>query len=95
MLLYLDDCRETEKIARELLRVYRAAGRSVGLVWPFWRMGMAQAGLGSHVRARVLFRQVLALSREMGESPVTYLHHLGNVELALGNLAEARRRTGS
>ena len=80
------------KCARELLRVFRAAGRlrrsalassgSWGWRWPGW---------AAHGRARALFRQALAFAREMGESLVTALHHLGNVELALGNLAEARR----
>ena len=49
------------------------------------------AGQGSYVRARAFLRRPLAFARETGEMLVEALHHLGNVELALGNLVEARR----
>jgi predicted ATPase/DNA-binding SARP family transcriptional activator len=90
-LLYADDCREAEKTAREWLRACRAVGYTGGLAWSFWIMGMARAGLGSYVRAQVFLRQALTLARENGNVLTAYLHHLGNVELALGNLMEARR----
>ena len=40
---------------------------------------------------RAFLRRTLAFARETGEMLVEALHHLGNVELALGNLVEARR----
>ncbi len=93
-LIYADDCREAEKTARELLRAFRAVGASVGVAWAFWIMGQALAGLGSYVRARACFRRTLAFARETGDLLIESLHHLGNVELVLGNLAEARRLYG-
>ena len=51
---------------------------------------MALAGKGSYGRARAYLRRALAFARESGKVLVAALHHLSNVELALGNLAEAR-----
>jgi tetratricopeptide (TPR) repeat protein len=89
-LIYAGDCRQAEKDTRELLRAFRGVGFSTGTAWAFFMLGGALAGLGSYVRARACFRRALAFAREAGEFLVASLHHLGNVELALGNLAEAR-----
>jgi predicted ATPase/DNA-binding SARP family transcriptional activator len=90
-LLYTDDCQQAEQRARELLTVCRAHGNRRGGARASWTLGQALAGQGSYVRARAFLRRTLAFARETGELLIEALHHLGNVELALGNLVEAKR----
>ena len=90
-LIYANDCKEAEKSARELLRAFRSINSSAGAAMAFWIAGMALAGMGSYSRARAYLRRALAFARESGKVLVAALHHLSNVELALGNLGEARR----
>ena len=90
-LIYTNDCKEAEKSARELLRAFRSINSSAGAAMAFWIAGMALAGMGSYSRARAYLRRALAFARESGKVLVAALHHLSNVELALGNLGEAGR----
>jgi tetratricopeptide (TPR) repeat protein len=90
-LIYAGDCQQAEQRARELLMVCRAHGNRLGVARASWFLGQALAGQGSYMRARALLRRTLAFARETGEMLVEALHHLGNVELALGNLVEAKR----
>ena len=89
-LIYLGNCREAEKYAREQLRIYRLH-RNPGLAaQSLWRAAQALAGQGDYLRARACLRRVVALGGDSGHLMAT-LHHLGCVELALGNLAQAKR----
>ena len=90
-LIHADDCQQAEQRARELLTLCRAHGNPLGVARASWLIGQALAGQGSYVRARAFLRRTLAFARETGEIVVEAVHHLGNVELALGNLVEARR----
>jgi predicted ATPase/DNA-binding SARP family transcriptional activator len=90
-LVYLGDCRKADKSVREQLRIYRLH-RNPGLVAQcLWRMAQALAGAGDYLRARACLRRVVALGGGNPAHVMPTLHHLGCVELALGNLAQARR----
>ena len=90
-LIQSGDCQQAEQRARELLTLCRAHGNRLGVARASWLIGQALAGQGSYVRARAFLRRTLVFARETGEIVVEAVHHLGNVELALGNLVEASR----
>ena len=89
-LIHLGDCREAEKYAREQLWIYRSDRNPRLEAWALWVAAQALAGQGDYIRARACLRRVVTLGRESGHL-LESLHHLGSVELALGNLAQAKR----
>ncbi len=89
-LIYLGHCREAEKHAREQLRIHRSYRDFRREAASLWRAALALAGQGDYIRARACLRRVVALGGDSGHL-LHSLHHLGGVELALGNLAQAKR----
>lgn len=90
-LISLGEHRQAATRAGEYLRLLRAhrirAYNSLALML----IGIAAAGQGNTLRARACFRHALAADREIGQFLPSALHHMGTIELALGNLAQARR----
>ncbi len=90
-LIYLDNCRKANRSVREQLRIYRLHRNPWLVAQSLWRMAQTLAGEGDYLRARACLRWILALGEENGAGRMPTLHHSGCVELALGNLAQARR----
>ncbi|MCX6031359.1 MAG: BTAD domain-containing putative transcriptional regulator [Chloroflexi bacterium] len=87
------DDQQAEERARKMLDWART-GEVPGLaldVLPY--MGQAQVALGRYDRARAYYRRHLALARQLGSSAYAALamYELGDVALAQGRPAEARR----
>jgi predicted ATPase/DNA-binding SARP family transcriptional activator/tetratricopeptide (TPR) repeat protein len=91
VLISTGDCRQAELELREYLRISRAHGLKYLVAVAFWHLGMAFAGQGSYVRARACVQRTLAWAKENGQLMDGALQLLACVELALGNLAQAKR----
>jgi predicted ATPase len=87
----LGEHRQAAVPAREYLRVLRAHGIKAYHSLALMLIGTATAGQGDTLRARACFRRALAVDREIGQFLPSALQHMGTIELALGNLAQARR----
>ena len=84
-------CRQAETYLREYLRIARAYGLKHLIAVAFYHLGLALVGQGAYVRARACAHHSLAWGRESGQLLSGSLQLLGKVELALGNLAQAKR----
>jgi len=82
---------QAEAYARENLSILRVHGIRVYYSLAILQIGVAAAGQGDVLRARACFRRTLMAQREIGQFLPSALQNMGTIELALGNLAQARR----
>jgi predicted ATPase/DNA-binding SARP family transcriptional activator len=87
----LGEHRQAAVYARENLRILRSQGIRAYHSLSLMLMGTAAAGQGNTLQARACFRKALAAERAIGQLLMSALQNMGAVELALGNLAQARR----
>ena len=87
----LGEHRQAEIYARENLKILRAHRIWVYTSLSISLIGMAAAGQANTLRARACFRRTLMAQREIGQFLAGALQNMGAAELALGNLAQARR----
>jgi predicted ATPase/DNA-binding SARP family transcriptional activator len=90
-LIALGEHRQAAEAARENLRILRGHGIRAYNSLALMLIGAAAAGQGNTLQAHACFRRALAAEREIGQLLMSALQHMGTIELALGNLAQARR----